>query len=192
MKTPLPWPMQIHVPVRKRVQCRTRDLHQSLLVKLNRAQLQQPAQPATPISNPQPVHIDSVQYEVLSWLCVWHFDGSYASVLVFCLGSRVPGYLCKEAYNCRRCNFTRPGFTQGDLHILNALPPKSMTSPRIGMDITRPAVMTAGLKKVLSGFKEKLSSLPSTPAALDRNGQGDAEEQHPVVRGPLLRKNPRL
>lgn len=36
MNAPLPWRVQVHVPVRKRVQCRTRDLHQSLLVKLNR------------------------------------------------------------------------------------------------------------------------------------------------------------
>ena len=32
----------VYVPVRKRVKCRTRDVHQSLLVKLNRAQNKQP------------------------------------------------------------------------------------------------------------------------------------------------------
>ena len=40
----------VHLPVRKRVACRTRDLHQSLLVKLSRAQarVQQQLQPQQP------------------------------------------------------------------------------------------------------------------------------------------------
>ena len=42
IQAPLPFRVGLHLPVRKRVQCRTRDLHQSLLVKLNRAQLGQP------------------------------------------------------------------------------------------------------------------------------------------------------
>lgn len=59
MKAPLPWRVQVHVPVRKRVQCRTRDLHQSLLVKLNRAQLQATSPQATPVSSPAPAHAES-------------------------------------------------------------------------------------------------------------------------------------
>ena len=59
MKAPLPWRVQVHVPVRKRVQCRTRDLHQSLLVKLNRAQLQTTSPQATPVSSPAPTHAES-------------------------------------------------------------------------------------------------------------------------------------
>lgn len=46
--SPLPGKGLVHFPVRKRVRCRTRDLHQSLLVKLNHAQQMAHALPAPP------------------------------------------------------------------------------------------------------------------------------------------------
>ena len=57
MQVPLPVHNMLRVPVRKRVQCRTRDLHQSLLVKLNRAQTQ-PQCPQRPSTPPKPLQAD--------------------------------------------------------------------------------------------------------------------------------------
>ena len=57
MQVPLPYHNMLRIPVRKRVQCRTRDLHQSLLVKLNRAQTQ-PQCPQRPSTPPKPLQAD--------------------------------------------------------------------------------------------------------------------------------------
>lgn len=42
----VPWAYDVQVPLRKMVDCRTRDLHQSLLVKLNRALVRQGKDPS--------------------------------------------------------------------------------------------------------------------------------------------------
>lgn len=42
----VPWAYDLQVPLRKMVDCRTRDLHQSLLVKLNRALVRQGKDPS--------------------------------------------------------------------------------------------------------------------------------------------------
>lgn len=75
-----------------------------------------------------------------------------------------------------------------DLHILNALPPKSFSAPSkdTALGSPRSTGLTRGLKKVLSGWKEGFPLGQSEQAPLAPIPSDDIEPATPVVSARLF------
>lgn len=157
IQTLLPFKALLHVPVRKRVQCRTRDLHQSLLVKLNRAQLHLTgAEQATPAAPVKPLHAERSLGAVRSRFCLASSVCRILAHLWSAPGTR-PGWVAQAP---RRDAFGR---LQDDLHIINAMPPdREVATEKEGSRGRRdPSTLVRSLSRMVSGLKEGLSTASS-------------------------------